>query len=262
MLKLIAFLVAIFSPVAGFALEPLQPFQWDTVIEMPPMGDGSTGNQILHLKTTNKPYINDPEAVRFVKNNFANAKELSSDAETLRYASNMVKVKGVYIELGAGTGRSLNLLAALNPHTVVYGFDSFDGLPEPWVRADKTFEKGTFRFKQSPALLQVLQNVQLFQGVFAETLPAFVEQNLKTQPIALLHIDSELYSSAKTGLDAFTKNIVPGTIIVFDEFYNFPRHQDHEYKALKEFLTKNNYAAEYLAFNGQHQQVVVKIKGN
>ncbi|HXF29087.1 MAG TPA: hypothetical protein VN457_04495 [Chlamydiales bacterium] len=53
--------------------------------------------------------------------------------------------------------------------------------------------------------------------------------------------------------------IVPGTIIVFDEFYNYPGYERHEFKAFQEFLARKGYKADYLAFNINHEQVAVRI---
>jgi hypothetical protein len=36
--------------------------------------------------------------------------------------------------------------------------------------------------------------------------------------------------------DQLVDNIVSGTVIVFDEFYNYPRAEEHEFKAFQEFL--------------------------
>ena len=74
-----------------------------------------------------------------------------------------------------------------------------------------------------------------------------------------LHVDCDLYSSCKTAFEVFGHRIVPGTIIVFDEFYNYPGSSLHEYKAFQEFLLKSDLKARYLAYNTQHEQVAVEI---
>ena len=52
--------------------------------------------------------------------------------ENLKLAFNMKPTIGHILEFGVGEGRSLRLLKALTDKTI-YGFDSFDGLPEDWV---------------------------------------------------------------------------------------------------------------------------------
>jgi hypothetical protein len=95
------------------------------------------------------------------------------------------------------------------------------------------------------------------QGWFSDTLPAFNEK--LNGPIAFLHIDSDLYSSANCALNVFELRIVPGTILLFDELYNYPNAENHEWKALQEFLVRTGLKAEYLAFNTNHEQVALRI---
>jgi len=54
--------------------------------------------------------------------------------------------------------------------------------------------------------------------------------------LSLLHIDSDLYSSAHTVLQSLGDRIRNGTIIVFDELVNFPAYREQEFRALYEFL--------------------------
>jgi hypothetical protein len=51
---------------------------------------------------------------------------------------------------------------------------------------------------------------------------------------------------------------VPGTIILFDEYFNYPNWEVHEYKAFQEFVTKYGVKYRYLAF--ARQQVAVRIE--
>ena len=50
---------------------------------------------------------------------------------------------------------------------------------------------------------------------------------------SFLHIDSDLYSSARTVLFLLHEQIVSGTIIEFDEYFNYPNWKQHEYKAFQ-----------------------------
>jgi predicted O-methyltransferase YrrM len=105
----------------------------------------------------------------------------------------------------------------------------------------------------------VLHNVTLVKGVFHETLPQFKEQVLKSTPIALLHIDCDIYASAKEIFDQLVDNIVSGTVIVLDEFYNCPGPEEHEFKAFQEFLNWTGKKPAYLAYNQYFEQAVVRI---
>lgn len=246
----------------NFLLIPLllvTPFDWGKVCTLPPGADKTAGNQVLHFKSHNRPYWENCEAHDFVRKYLKDAAPLGSDAEVLRFASDHVTLDGLYIEAGVCTGKTINFIAALNPYRTIYGFDSFEGLPEDWVRKNTSMPKGTFGFKNPNELPPVLHNVRLIKGWFADTMPTFAKNLHAKEVIAFLHIDSDIYSAAATVFDALQNHIVPGTIIVFDELYNYPGCEIHEWKAFQEFLRKNNFEAEYLAYNLYHEQVAVRI---
>lgn len=254
-------LLIIFSMLfTNFALaETASDYDWSKVLTRSFNRQKFEGNQILHFNSKNKDYSLDPKAHAFVETYLTNARPLSSDAEVLRFASESVTIEGGYIEMGVCTGKTVNYIAALNPAKKIYGFDSFKGLPEDWVREDQIIPKGTFAFKNPDEMPDVLHNVYLYKGWFKESIPAFKREFFNGSPLALLHIDCDLYSSTVDALEALEENIVPGTIIVFDEFYNYPGAENHEFKAFMEFLERTGFQAEYLAYNTCHEQVVVRI---
>lgn len=241
---------------SGWAAEK---FDWSTVLAIPPGSNLTEGNQILHFKSKNKPYWEDEETRLFVEKYLSNAVPLTSDAEVLKYASEHVKLQGLFLELGVCTGKTINFIAALNPRQKIYGFDSFEGLPEDWVRKDKIFNAGTFAFRNPNVLPPVLHNVVLHKGLFSDTLPEFSKTLDAETPIAFLHVDSDIYSSAATAFRILGSRIRPGTILIFDEFYNYPGYADHEFKAFQEFLDESGLEAQYLAYNIYHEQVAVEI---
>lgn len=217
------------------------------------------GNQILHSKPTNKPYQNSPQASAFVEHYLADALSLSSDAEVLHYASNQAAGEGAWIELGSWQGRTINFLAALNPHKTIYGFDSFLGLPEDWDKGNMIIPKTALALPEGASPPLVLSNVTLFKGWFKETLPLFAREVLKDTSVAFVHVDCDIYSSAFEGLDILGPFMKEGTVLVFDELYNYPNYELHEWKALQEFLEKYSFQAEFIAFNPLHEQVALRL---
>jgi len=155
-------------------------------------------------------------------------------------------------EFGVYSGRTINHIASLTEHPV-YGFDSFEGLPERWRDG---FGKGRFSVTSLP---RVRPNVVLIKGWFDKTLPLFTKEH--SEPIGFLHIDCDLYSSTKTIFDVLGHRIHPGCVIVFDEYFNFPGWEDGEYRAFQEFIMSARLAYEYVGYNRLHEQVAVKIKG-
>ncbi|MBM3468027.1 MAG: class I SAM-dependent methyltransferase [Alphaproteobacteria bacterium] len=246
--------------ISYISAEELKPYDWSQVLEIPPGTDRYQGAQVLHFKSADKHYGKSLEALKFVDENLLHAKRFQSDAEVIKFASESVTLSdGMFIETGTCTGKTINFIAGLNPHRLVYGFDSFEGLPEAWIRKDMVFQKGTFAFKKDAPFPAVLQNVRLYKGWFKDALPVFKAKILKKTPIAFLHVDCAIYSSTRDVLTILGDNIVDGTIIVFDELYNYPGYENHEWKALQEFLKEKHYRVEFLAFNENHEQVAVKI---
>jgi hypothetical protein len=160
---------------------------------------------------------------------------------------------GLVLEFGVATGRTLNHFARIFDRQVVHGFDSFEGLPENWT---SRMPKGFFKRNNLP---KVRDNCKLHVGWFDETLPPF-KKEIKDQPIQLLHVDCDLYSSTVTILTALRKNIVPGTVIVFDEYFNYPGWQLDEFRAWQEFVAKNAIKYEYIGYVSRHQKVAVRLK--
>lgn len=158
---------------------------------------------------------------------------------------------GMILEFGVATGRTLNHFARILPFKTIYGFDGFKGLPEDWT---SRMRKGFFARTNLPT---VCNNCKLVVGWFNETLPGFVQEH--TSPIALLHIDCDLYSSAVTVLNALKNQIVPGTVIIFDEYMNYPGWQLDEFKAWQEHVRAFGVKYEYIGRVSRHQKVAVRV---
>lgn len=149
---------------------------------------------------------------------------------------------GHIAEFGVGAGRSLRWLVDLANGQPVHGFDSFEGLPEPWVMCEENnwvLDTGRFKFD-----CPNIHGVQYHIGLFADTIPKWKEEY--PGMISFMHIDSDLYSSCVTVLDELNRQIAPGTVIVFDEMYETVRYKDWEqgeYKAFNEWKEKYNRKA-------------------
>jgi hypothetical protein len=176
---------------------------------------------------------------------------VTSKWEVHDLAVSEAKLNGVFMEFGVYKAETINYIAK-KTHERVYGFDSFEGLPEFWRDG---FPKGTFSVESLP---QVEKNVVLVKGWFEDSLARFLDEN-EIRTIAYLHIDCDLYSSTKTIFDNLKDKIVPGTIIVFDEYFNFPGWENDEFKAFQEFILQSELTYSYIAYNSLHEQVAVKI---
>jgi len=107
-----------------------------------------------------------------------------------------------------------------------YGFDSFVGLPEHWRPGSRKRA-----FSRDGELPPVRANVKLIRGFFADTLPTFVAAHA-SKTISFMHVDCDLYSSTKTIFAETRALLAPGTIIVFDEYFNAPEWREEEYQGV------------------------------
>ena len=168
----------------------------------------------------------------------------------------------LWLEFGVFSGNTVNYISNFTSD-YVYGFDSFEGLPEDW--RDGIY-KG--RFNMNGNLPEVNDNVQLIKGWFNETLPDFIKaQNKK---VSFIHMDADLYSSTKCIFDNLKDYIDNDCVIVFDELINYPGFDGEtgELKAFYEFVTENKVHYEWIGMDGQvdltgnlryNEQVVVVI---
>lgn len=152
--------------------------------------------------------------------------------------------KGLFLEFGVFKGRTINQIAGLiaDKGASVHGFDSFEGLPEDW---NATGLKGAFSAKGK--LPEVRGNVRLHAGWFDNSLPPFLSAH--QGPVSFLHIDSDLYTSARTVLTATRNRLHRGSVILFDEFFNYPGYEAHEFKAFAEFLAETGHTADCLGYD-------------
>jgi tetratricopeptide (TPR) repeat protein len=170
--------------------------------------------------------------------------------ETFRLAMNAAPKEGLVMEFGVRFGNTIRQLAKLTPQKI-YGFDSFEGLPEVWHHEPK----GSYTTRGE--IPKVPSNVELIQGWFDQTLPKFLETH--PGPVRFINVDCDIYSSTKTVLDALAPRIVPGSVIVFDEYIGNEHWREDEFKAFQEAVTRYGWKYEYLCFSVFTKQVAVRI---
>ena len=188
----------------------------------------------------------------YIENNMVDVVLFNDAYDALDYSLEQITFKGLICEFGVWKGDSINYIAKKKEQKV-HAFDSFEGLPETWL---STHKKGHFALNKTPIFEK---NVEVHKGWFNETLPEFVKDY--DENISLLHVDCDLYSLTKTIFKWLDKQIVEGTVILFDEYFNYPFWEHHEYKAFQEFVKKNNIRYEYLCYSSKTfgSKVAVRI---
>jgi hypothetical protein len=205
---------------------------------------------------TNMEIINAIEGARtsalFEREHLLEVPFVKKREELFRLAMSQVPEEGLFLEFGTYKGDSINLLSRLRPRNTFYGFDSFQGLPEGWTAG--TREGGLSTHGKIPA---VRRNVELVPGFFEATLPEFLE--LHPEPVAFAHVDCDLYSSTLTVLRALQPRLQVGSVLVFDEYYNYAGWLEGEYKAWTEFCGEHRVGFRYLGYIRIGSQVCVKV---
>jgi len=129
---------------------------------------------------------------------------------------------GDIVECGVGAGQTFLYWAILTydegRNRRIWGFDSFEGFPEPTVedtspRSPKKGEWAVGSVQSTHDLLVasglaaewVRSRVTLVKGFFKDSLPKYTGSQ-----IALLHIDADLYQSYKTSLELLYPKVCPG----------------------------------------------------
>jgi tetratricopeptide (TPR) repeat protein len=177
-------------------------------------------------------------------------KMIGSLRQAFRLGLESARVSGLVLEFGVRFGNTIRQIAGLTEQQV-HGFDSFEGLPEAWHKE----QKGTYT--THGVIPQVPDNVVLHKGWFEDTLPEFVK--IHKDPVRFMNIDCDLYSATKTILDTLAAQIVPGTVIVFDEYVGNAHWREDEFKAFQEAVRSYGWKYEYLAFSLFTKQVIVRI---
>lgn len=190
------------------------------------------------------------DSAALVHERMLTAERFADPYRTLEYALSQASGSGMALEFGVYSGTTLKMISDVLAGNEVYGFDSFEGLPEAWRTG---FDAGHFDVHTLPDV----GSAELVVGWFDETLPGFLSEH--PGPVAFLHVDSDLYSSARTVLGLVGPRLGPGSIVVFDEYFNYPGWHQHEYRAWQEHVEHTGLEYSYLAYTYSSEQVVIRI---
>ncbi len=196
--------------------------------------------------------------VRKLAARFVNIDPVTFENTITYKAANIIaaeKVEGDYLEFGVFTGNSFIhsyhiIKGVFEQHQKLhagrteqdaaeirriwdnmrfFAFDSFQGLPDPvgfdketsdFARGKYTCAENTFHENLGKTGVP-LDKVVTIAGWFEETCTEETIRKYAMKKASIIHVDCDLYASARTALEFVTPLLTDGTIIVFDDWYCF-----------------------------------------
>lgn len=161
--------------------------------------------------------------------------------------------KGLWLEFGVKSGGSAKFFAPyaseFSVNSTLYGFDSFEGIRNDWSAVGTPVGS----FSLNAKVPKKIDNCDFIVGWVEDTLPEFLK--LHQEQIAFVHFDFDVYPPTKFALEAISGRLMPGSIILFDEFHGYPGWRHHEKRALEEILDSSQY--KFIAFS--RKQACIQI---
>jgi len=167
------------------------------------------------------------------------------------------EVAGDIVECGVGKGRTFLMLAYLASQEraryrrMLWGFDSFRGFPEP--SAEDISPRNTRKGEGGDTSVTMIRHLLKESGMDRESflrrirlMPGFFKRSLRkfpNRPIALLHIDADLYQSYRDALSILFPKVAQGGRVLFDE-YRRPEWPGAT-KAIEEWIASTAYKIQY-----------------
>lgn len=151
--------------------------------------------------------------------------------DNLTWASRIRSIPGQIVECGVWRGGMIAGIASiLGPDRTYVLADSFQGLPivadvdgahaKAW-QADTTsptfYDNATAAESEAREAMRMagIADPAVLAGWFDDTLPAFAA---KAEPIALLRLDADLFSSTMTCLEHLFPLVAPGDVVLIDDY--------------------------------------------
>jgi O-methyltransferase len=166
----------------------------------------------------------------------------------LRLVAGVTGVPGAVIECGTWRGGMIAGMAdTLGAGRRYYLFDSFEGLPPAkeidgaaamaWQRnTSGPMYHNNCRASEAEARqamsMSAATDYKVVKGWFRDTLP-----KARVGPVAVLRLDADWYDSTKEILDSLADSVVPGGLILVDDYYVYEGCT----RAVNEYASKRNW---------------------
>lgn len=190
---------------------------------------------------------------------------------------------GHYYEFGLGAGRTFSVayrtirelakdLGCTSGNQLgvcMYGFDSFEGLPEiregdpriDWQKGSMKFSREEFQQHMDGQRIP-RDAYEVVEGFFHESLTYALRERLSTRKPGLVLMDCGVYSSTITALEWLRPMLRDGTFFIFVNTWAYMGHPDlGEIRAIREFNAKGVGMLVPHYLGGATQQLYVFTSG-
>ncbi len=150
-------------------------------------------------------------------------------------------------------------------HKKVIGFDTFGAFSDSLldyerISAKKFMSEASFKSTDLTKLNKVIKDLEmkerseLIKGDVIKSCPKYVKNNPGFR-ISLLHLDLDTYHGTKLALESFWNLIVPGGIVVLDEY---AKRGWGESDAVDEFISDKKIRIQQIEFSSQPTALIIK----
>jgi len=186
-----------------------------------------------------------------------NEREISNFFKKAFAALQFNGITGDYLEFGTGEGFSFSCANTANlrsskPRRKLWGFDSFEGLPEEvserdqhraWVKGEMAIGMRDFERRCKKV---GIKNYELVPGFYSDSLRDKDLDYFPPGSIAMAYVDCDLYSSTLDVLRFIEPRMKGGMILAFDDYFNFNETGvSGEKRAFYEVLNHHNGRFNY-----------------
>jgi len=203
----------------------------------------------------------------------ANALSIVEREQMINYALLYCRSNGLegnYYEFGVGAGRTfVNALTFAEKHGMLehmhfFGYDSFEGLPEPTgIDIGGPFNGGDYKYTKEYIENLIPERfreyVTLVPGWYEDTL-VHPKDHYVPYDCAIAWIDCDLYYSTKSVMEFLAHKLMGGSVVILDDWFTFradPRRG--EQKAFREFVKKWKWKAqEFRKFSWHGNSFIVR----
>lgn len=184
------------------------------------------------------------------------------------------EVPGDYFEFGLWRGKTFGYAHRMKRRysrrdMKLWGFDSFQGLPATEKHPDNIWYEGQFACAR-PEFEAILASrgirtseYELIEGFYSDSLNDATHRRLSGRKAAVIYIDCDLYESTIQVLNFIQPYIVNGSIICFDDFYNYKGDPEQgEQRALADFMRQETHLGfiPYLDYAPLGKSFICRLK--